>query len=75
MANVYLRDTFYKQAYTRTHVNSVPYPVDPIAGPPPWMGENGVFPAVLFMFGQMEGVVTPYPGALAAPSNLRITAP
>ena len=74
-ANVYFQDTFIKQAYTRTHANSVPYPSNPIAGPPPWMGENAVFPAVLFMFGQMEGKVWPYPGTstpLNAPEHLRV---
>lgn len=66
MANVYFQDTFVKQAYTRTHPNSVPYPSSPIGGPPEWQGENGVFPAMLFMFGQMEVRVNPFLQAVLA---------
>jgi hypothetical protein len=53
-ANLYFRDNFVKQAYTRTHANSIPYGSNAISGPPVWMGDNGIFPGVLFMFGQME---------------------
>ena len=82
MANTYFQDTFVKQAYTRTHVNSVPYPTNPIAGPPPWEGENALWPGVLFMFGNLEGTVglgqtvDPYNlTATSAPPTVTITAP
>ncbi len=60
MANVYFRDAFVKQAYTRTHPGTIPYPPSPADAPRIWMGHVGIFPGMLFMFGQMEGKVWPY---------------
>jgi hypothetical protein len=76
LVNNYFQDTFIKQAYTRTHANSVAYPADPQGGPPPWTGAQGVFPGILFMFGGMEGKVSPYSATSTppnAPGNLTIT--
>jgi hypothetical protein len=78
MTNLYYEDNFVRQAYTRTHANSIPYPSSPSTAPVPWMGENAVFPGILFMFGQMEGKVRPYPGtdtSLESPTNLRVISP
>jgi len=62
MINNFYKDTFIKQAYTRTHSGAVSYPASPaFTGSPPYTGENGVFPAMLFMFGQMEDLVDVYP--------------
>jgi hypothetical protein len=79
-ANLYFKDLIVKQGYTRTAAGSVAYPASPPTGPgqEPWMGENSIYPGVLFMFGKMEGVVWPYPGAnitLNAPQNLRVVLP
>jgi hypothetical protein len=76
-ANLYYKDPTVKSMYTRTAAGAPPYPAYPDALSYSWGGENGVYPGVLFMFGQMEGVVWPYPGGpsgslLTAPSNLRI---
>jgi hypothetical protein len=80
MGNIFFKDAFIKQAYTRTHPNSIPYPSSPAYyGWPPYTGEMGIFPGVMFMFGQMEGLVDPYSGGAtkvppAAPSNLTFSA-
>jgi hypothetical protein len=74
-ANVYFKDTFVKGVYMRTQPGTVAYPSNPISGPPAWTGENGIFPGILFMYGNMEGKVWPYPGEeqeLPAPTNLRV---
>jgi hypothetical protein len=60
--NVYFNDSFIKSAYMRTHPSAIPYPASPASsGTVSWTGESSVYPAVLFMFGQMEGLVDPYP--------------
>jgi hypothetical protein len=59
-ANLYFQDNVIKSTYMRTHIGTVPYPANPQGGPPPWTGENGIYPAMLFMFGDMEGDVWPY---------------
>ena len=77
-ANVYYQDNDIRAAYMRTKPGTVPYPSQPIGGPPPWTGENGIYPGVLFMFGDIEGKVSPYPvGGTdlippSAPTNLRM---
>jgi hypothetical protein len=63
-ANVYFKDSFLKSIYTRTAAGAPAYPSYPASGGyEPWGGEWGLYPGVLFMFGQMEGKVWPYSGA------------
>ena len=71
-ANVFYRDNLLKSSYTR------PMVADPSnGGYDPWGGDWGNLPGALFMFGQMEGIASPYSGAssstLTAPANLSIT--
>jgi hypothetical protein len=81
-SNQYWRDTCtaptacLQTRYLRTAPNAIPYPASPTSGGTnPWGGTGGILPGVLFMYGQMEGKVQPYPGSdeLLAPTNLRIT--
>ena len=61
-ANVYYQDQQVRDAYTRESV-SWEYPSSPLSGGAnSWGGVSGVYPSKLFMFGQMEGKVWPYPG-------------
>jgi hypothetical protein len=54
-ANVYYKDTIVKTSYTR------PLPTKPAGGGyDPWGGDWGTYPGIRFMFGQMEGLVSPY---------------
>jgi len=61
MANVYYKNTYIKNVYTR--VTPMPaYPATPAsAGGSAYSGPWDVFPGMLFMFGQMENQVWPYP--------------
>lgn len=81
-ANLYFQDTWFNQAYRRLTGGITPqYPVSPgTGGYSAWGGEYGIYPGVLFMFGQLEGVVDPYTlngGSPApnAPTNLRVVNP
>jgi hypothetical protein len=75
-ANVFYKDSFFKAIYMRTASGAPPYPSNPSTGGyDAWGGIVGAYPGVLFMFGQMEGKVWPYPSAAvsaspAAPSNV-----
>ncbi len=61
-ANVYFQDDYLRQAYTRSGSGMDGYPSRVASnGPHPvWTGEGGIFPGVLFMYGQTEGIVWPY---------------
>ena len=61
-ANVYYQDNYLRQAYTRSGSDMRGYPSRVASnGPfPVWTGEGGIFPGVLFMYGQTEGTVQPY---------------
>lgn len=62
-ANVFYRDNYIKGIYTRTGPGTPPYPSNPSTGGyDVYSGDWGSYPNVLFMFGQMEGQVWPYPG-------------
>lgn len=69
-ANVYYRDQRIKNTYLRKQSGVDPYPSKPAtAGPyPAWQGTGGTLPGVLFMFGDMEGKVWPYPSGDSIPS-------
>ena len=75
--NVYYKDPYFKSVYMRKAPGTVPYPgkYQVISNGPhsPWQGAAAIYPGVLFMFGDMEGKVWPYPGKeLAPPKNLKI---
>jgi hypothetical protein len=75
-ANLYFRDSTITAAYRRTVAGAPAYPASPSGNAYPWGGGAGVYPGILFMVGQMEGVVSPYPGvAPPAPTNFRVTVP
>ncbi|UZR93210.1 malectin domain-containing carbohydrate-binding protein [Chondrinema litorale] len=63
-ANIYYKDDYFKKVYTRTSGGVERFPSSGIgtAGPirSPWGGSGGVLPGMLFMYGQMEGLVWPY---------------
>jgi hypothetical protein len=75
-ANVYYRNKEITEAYTRRHPTSQPYPANPSynAHNSVYEGEQGTYPAALFMFGQMEGKVWPYPNTAAVTSFTLIDA-
>jgi hypothetical protein len=74
--NLYFQDTGVQQVYRRLQAGTVAYPVAPPTGTgqEPWMGENSIYPGVLFMTGQLEGVVHPYSltGGSGTPPRLRL---
>lgn len=55
-ANHYYRDPYLRQVYTRTLEGLPPYPEVPAPNGPNlvWQGDGGIYPGVLFMYGQME---------------------
>jgi hypothetical protein len=61
-ANVYYRSNFNKSIYLRQASGAPAYPSGGGTTPgwAPFTGEWGIYPGVLFMFGQMEGTVSPY---------------
>jgi hypothetical protein len=70
IGDVYYRDPYIKATYMRTGPGTIPYP--PLSliqnGTLDYQGKAGMYPGVLFMFGQTEGRVNPYgrPSAAAA---------
>lgn len=62
-ANIYYQDNNVKLAYTRQLSGAPAYPQFPSTNgnANAWTGPWWEFCGVLFMFGQMEGVVNPYP--------------
>jgi hypothetical protein len=87
LGNLYWQDTCSAPAgciqtrYMRTSTNAMPYPAVPGSGGYcAWCGGNGALPGGLFLHGQMEGKVWPYPGQggpqeLPAPTDLKIVSP
>jgi hypothetical protein len=76
VGNQFWKDNFIKDVYTRrnssllsshSNVNGYEIPNTKFgsAGPfgDPWRGWGGQFPGILFMYGQMEGVVNPFNGS------------
>lgn len=62
--NVYYVSNYIKSIYTRTAPNTPPRPLNPASGGfDPYSGDWGSYPNVLFMYGEMEGLVWPYPSA------------
>ena len=64
-ANVYYKDSILRSIYRHELPGMPPYPSEPLGGPgyEVWNGDAGIYPGVLFMFGDMEGQVWPYPAA------------
>jgi hypothetical protein len=62
LANVYYRDSYLRSTYTRSGPGMGGYPQRPAGNGPHtvWAGEGGIFPGVLFMYGQTEHTVTPH---------------
>lgn len=74
-ANLYYRDPYLQSIYLRTAPDSHPYPANPSTGGwSGWTGCCGVYPGVLFMFGQMEGKVWPYPGTASKDGSVQTQA-
>jgi hypothetical protein len=61
-ANLYYRSAINKSRYMRSASGASAYPAGGgnTGGWTPFTGEWGIYPGVLFMFGQMEGKVFPY---------------
>ena len=70
-ANIYYKDALTTRSYTRST------PTNPSnGGYDAWGGDWGNLPGVRFMFGQMEGKVSPYTGgAVSSPSPSSIESP
>ena len=69
LGNIYWQDSSIESIYTRTKAGAPAYPSNPAGfGQYVWGGEWGVYPGVLFMFGQMEGKVWPYPDGQPQPT-------
>jgi hypothetical protein len=67
-ANRYYNDPLLKESYTRR------LPSRPLnGGYDPWGGDWGTYPGIRFMFGQMEGLVSPY--TLNSPPNSQTSVP
>lgn len=58
--NIYYQDAYIEALYTRTLDGVRPYPAH-VEDQRIWSGESFVYPGVLFMWGQLEGRVWPYP--------------
>jgi hypothetical protein len=65
MANLKYKDKAIQAMYMRKGQGLTPYWSRPVGQGkhPVWTGDWGIFPGVLFMFGQMEDKVNPYPGS------------
>jgi hypothetical protein len=65
VANRYYKDSELTQGYRRQQSGAPAYPSNPSGifsgGASVWEGPNALLPGLLFMFGQMEGKVNPYP--------------
>ena len=79
LPNLFYQNAYIKSIYMRTAPGAPGYPANPGGGGTEARGgEWGIYPGVLFMFGDMEGKVSPYPiiGAdtspPAPPVNLRM---
>ncbi|WP_242928747.1 hypothetical protein [Pontibacter vulgaris] len=61
--NLFYEDVALTNLYTRKHKKLSEYPRKPASqgANHPWSGAGSVYPGVLFMFGQMEKQVWPYP--------------
>jgi hypothetical protein len=61
MSNSFFQDAYLQGSYLRTNAGMSAYPDQPAPGSPDiWMGEGGIFPGVLFMYGQTEHLSSPY---------------
>ena len=70
IVNLYFKDPYIKGAYMGTNPGMKSYWANPSDGDRHWMGQ-AIYPGVLFMFGQLEDKVWPYPvqGGDAIPPN------
>jgi hypothetical protein len=72
VANRYYRDSMITQGYRRQQSGAPAYPSDPNGiyngGASVWEGSQATLPGVLFMFGQMEDKVNPYPSQQELPA-------
>ncbi len=68
-ANIYFQDNYIKSIYMRTAASAPAYPASPVTGGwDAWTGDWNTYPGVLFMFGQMEGMIWPYPDSSSQPT-------
>ena len=74
-ANIFYRSTFNSSIYLRTASGAPPYPASYATGGwTPFTGEWGIYPGMLFQFGQMEGKVSPYPTGGSQPPSINFAA-
>jgi hypothetical protein len=67
-SNLFYNSTYIKGVYTRIGSGTPAYPASPVtSSASAWTGPSGIFPGVLFMSGQLEGIVNPY-GTSASPT-------
>jgi|GEM_PF-1694989 len=72
VANRYYKNKSVTANYLRQAPGCRPYPSNPrnIGGFHTWGGHAGIYPATLFMFGQLEGVTDPYSdGSMQPPAK------
>lgn len=73
IANRFYKSSYFKAIYTREAAGVSGYPASPATGGfNAWGGEQGIFPGVLFMFGDMESTIALPPSTVPAPSNLAV---
>lgn len=67
IANNYYKIPYFKNHYMAVAPNTYPYPSNPAGGQNYWGGVVGIYPGILFMFGQMDDKVDPFSTADVAP--------
>lgn len=61
LGNLYWKDASITTHYLRQQSSQMPsYPTQLSQGPSSWGGRHGMWPGLLFQYGQLEGVVNPY---------------
>jgi len=61
ITNIYYNDANNKSIYMRTKAGCPAYPTTNLSWDEVGEGPRALFPGILFMWGQLEGVVDPYP--------------
>jgi hypothetical protein len=73
IANRFYKNSYLRSIYMRKTSGVAAYPSVPASsGSDAWTGEQGIFPGVLFMFGDLENASSSVPTSIPAPSSLRV---